>query len=59
MSGGAREPAGFSHAVGFSQDPPSGSSGKLGRVALDGSKVRANASKHKAVSYGRMKAEQE
>lgn len=28
---------------------------KLGRVALDGSKVQANASKHKAMSYGRMK----
>jgi len=28
---------------------------KLGHVALDGSKVRANASKHKAMSYGRMK----
>ena len=27
---------------------------KLGRVALDGSKVRANASKHKAMSYARM-----
>jgi transposase len=27
---------------------------KLGRVALDGSKVQANASKHKAMSYGRM-----
>jgi transposase len=27
---------------------------KLGRVALDGSKVKANASKHKALSYGRM-----
>jgi len=27
---------------------------KLGSVALDGSKVRANASKHKAISYGRM-----
>ena len=27
---------------------------KLGRVALDGSKVRANASRHKAMSYGRM-----
>jgi transposase len=26
---------------------------KLGRVALDGSKVKANASKHKAMSYGR------
>ena len=28
---------------------------KLGRVALDGSKVKGNASKHKAMSYGRMK----
>jgi transposase len=28
---------------------------KLGHVALDGSKVQANASKHKAMSYGRMK----
>jgi len=27
---------------------------KLGRVALDGSKVKANASKHKAMSYDRM-----
>lgn len=27
---------------------------KLGGVALDGSKVKANASKHKAMSYGRM-----
>jgi len=27
---------------------------KLGRVALDGTKVQANASKHKAMSYGRM-----
>jgi transposase len=27
---------------------------KLGRVALDGSKVKANASKHKAMSYGRI-----
>jgi transposase len=27
---------------------------KLGRVALDGSKVKANASKHQAMSYGRM-----
>src|SRR6266481_9169090 len=27
---------------------------QLGRVALDGSKVKANASKHKAMSYGRM-----
>jgi transposase len=31
---------------------------KLGRVALDGSKVKANASKHKAMSYGRMEEEQ-
>jgi len=29
---------------------------KLGHVALDGTKVAANASKHKAMSYGRMKA---
>ena len=28
---------------------------KLGRVVLDGSKMKANASKHKAMSYGRMK----
>jgi len=27
---------------------------KLGHVALDGTKLRANASKHKAMSYGRM-----
>ena len=27
---------------------------KLGRVMVDGSKVKANASKHKAMSYGRM-----
>jgi len=27
---------------------------KLGRVALDGTKLKANASKHKAMSYGRM-----
>ena len=31
---------------------------KLGAVAVDGSKVRANASKHKAMSYGRMKEEE-
>ena len=30
---------------------------KLGRVALDGSKIKANASKHKAMSYKRMKEE--
>ena len=28
--------------------------GKLGRVALDGTKTRANASTHKAMNYGRM-----
>ena len=28
---------------------------KLGHVALDGTKVRANASKHQAMNYGRMK----
>jgi transposase len=28
---------------------------QLGHVALDGTKMRANASKHKAMSYGRMK----
>ena len=28
---------------------------KLGHVALDGTKIRANASRHKAMSYGRMK----
>ena len=27
---------------------------KLGRVSLDGTKIKANASKHKAMSYGRM-----
>lgn len=32
---------------------------KLGRVALDGSKVKANASKHKAMSYGRMKEKED
>jgi hypothetical protein len=30
----------------------------VGRVALDGSKIRANASKHKAMSYGRMREKQ-
>lgn len=29
---------------------------KLGHVALDGTKIKANASKHKAMSYGRMSA---
>jgi transposase len=31
---------------------------KLGRVALDGTKVKANASKHKAMSYDRMKEQE-
>ena len=31
---------------------------KLGRVVLDGSKVKANASKHKAMSYGRMREDE-
>jgi transposase len=32
---------------------------KVGRVAMDGSKIAGNASKHKAMSYGRMKEEQQ
>jgi transposase-like protein DUF772 len=28
---------------------------KLGRVAIDGTKIKANASQHKAMSYGRMR----
>jgi transposase len=32
--------------------------GSLGRVALDGTKVHANASKHKAMSYQRMKEDE-
>jgi hypothetical protein len=31
---------------------------KMGRVAIDGTKVKANASKHKAMSYDRMKQEE-
>ena len=31
---------------------------KLGHIALDGTKIRANASKHKAMSYKRMKEEE-
>ena len=31
---------------------------KLGRVAVDGTKLKANASKHKAMSYGRMRSEE-
>ena len=32
---------------------------KLGRVALDGTKIKANASKHKAMSYDRMAQQEE
>ena len=32
---------------------------RLGHVALDGTKIRANASKHKAMSYDRMKKDEE
>jgi transposase len=32
---------------------------RVGRVALDGTKVKANASKHKAMSYGRMQEKQQ
>jgi len=32
---------------------------KLGHIALDGTKIKANASRHKAMSYGRMKEEEE
>ena len=32
---------------------------KLGKVSLDGTKVKANASKHKAMSYGRMNEKQQ
>lgn len=32
---------------------------KLGHVALDGTKIKANASKHKAMSYGNMKKKRE
>src|SRR6187399_1275929 len=31
---------------------------KVGTIALDGTKVKANASRHKAMSYDRMKAEE-
>lgn len=30
---------------------------KFGHIALDGTKIKANASKHKAMSYGRMKSD--
>lgn len=32
---------------------------RLGHVALDGTKIKANASRHQAMSYGRMKREEE
>jgi transposase len=32
---------------------------KLGVIGLDGAKIKANASKHKAMSYGRMKTEEQ
>ena len=32
---------------------------KLGHIALDGTKIKANASKHKAMSYGNMKKKKE
>ena len=32
---------------------------KLGHVSLDGTKVKANASRHKAMSYGRMKEQEQ
>lgn len=32
---------------------------KLGRVAVDGTKIKANASKHKAMSYARMEEQEE
>lgn len=32
---------------------------KLGTIALDGTKIKANASKHKAMSYGRMKEQEQ
>ena len=31
---------------------------KLGHVAIDGTKIKANASKHKAMSYKRMQEEE-
>ena len=38
---------------------PAGGAGEVGSVALDGTKVRANASRHKAMSYRRMKEKEE
>jgi hypothetical protein len=31
----------------------------MGTVAVDGSRVKANASKHEAMSYGRMRSEED
>jgi transposase len=45
----------FGQVVGIAQDA---GLVELGTLAIDGSKVRANASKHKAMSYERMKQEQ-
>lgn len=45
----------FAQVVGIAQDAGLVS---VGTVAIDGSKVRANASKHKAMSYERMKQEE-
>ena len=66
------EPAGLPHHRRLPQAPSGGAGGrcscrccalcraaglvKLGHVALDGTKLKANASKHKAMSYGRMKS---
>ena len=61
--------AGFPHRLRLPQASPEGARGavragsgalpqaglsKLGHVALDGTKIKANASKHKAMSYARM-----
>jgi hypothetical protein len=71
ISGGER--TGFPDDFGFSQAASGALQGlfdqvlqialqagtmKLGRVVLDGSKVKANASKHKAMSYGRMQEDE-
>lgn len=45
----------FSQVVAIAQEA---GLAKVGMVAIDGSKVHANASKHKAMSYGRMKEEE-
>ena len=66
----ARRPAGLPHDLGVPPAASEGAGGlfvqvlklcekaglvKLGHVALDGTKIKANASKHKAMSYERMK----